>query len=73
MSAVTPSSLPVWIRTTGRIAADVAAHRFRLLPSGDGWSVVGPRGELVVREQGTASRQRCLEAARARGVLAVFS
>jgi hypothetical protein len=54
MSAVTPSSLPVWIRTTGRIAADVAAHRFRLLPSGDGWSVVGPRGELVVREQGTA-------------------
>jgi hypothetical protein len=73
MSAITPSSLPVWLRTTGLVAADIAAHRFQLVPSEDGWSLVGPHGELVIREHGTASRQRCLEAARARGVLAVFS
>jgi hypothetical protein len=73
MSAITPSSLPVWMRTTGRVAADIAAHRFRLRPCEDGWSVVGPRGELVVREQGAASRQRCLEAAQARGIVALIS
>jgi hypothetical protein len=73
MSAIAPSSLPAWMRTTGRVAAGIAAHRFRLRSCEAGWSVVGPRGELVVREQGPASRQRCLEAAHARGIVTLFS
>lgn len=72
MSAITPPSLPVLLRSTGRVAADIASHRFHLVPSEGGWSLVGPHGELVVSEQGVAARQRCLEGARTRGVLAVF-
>jgi hypothetical protein len=47
--------------------------RFRLLPSGDGWSLVAPDGTLVFEGLGYSGRQRCLEFARAQGVLAVFS
>jgi hypothetical protein len=47
--------------------------RLRLVQSGDGWSLVDPEGELVFRALGTNARRRCLEFARARGVLAVFS
>ena len=72
MSAITPPSLPVLLRTTSRVAADIASHRHHLVPTEDGWSLVGPHGELVVSEHGVAARQRCLEAARARGILAVF-
>jgi hypothetical protein len=45
----------------------------RLLPSGDGWSLVGPDGELVFHALGVHGRRHCLEFARAEGVLAVFS
>jgi hypothetical protein len=45
----------------------------KLLPSGDGWSLVGPNGELVFEALGTRGRRECLEYARARGVLAIFS
>jgi hypothetical protein len=45
----------------------------RLLPNGDGWSLVGPDGELLFQALGTRARRQCLEFARARGVLALFS
>ncbi len=44
----------------------------RLLPSGDGWALVGPDGELVFQALGTDGRRRCLEFARDEGVLAVL-
>jgi hypothetical protein len=46
--------------------------RLRLLQSGDGWSLVGPDGGLVFQALGTDGRRRCLEFARAEGVLTVF-
>jgi hypothetical protein len=48
------------------------ARRLRLRPTGDGWSLIGERGELVFCGLGTAGRRACLEFARARGILAVF-
>jgi hypothetical protein len=47
--------------------------RLRLLPSRDGWSLLGPDGELVFQALGTRGRRQCLEFAQAQGVLAVFS
>jgi hypothetical protein len=49
------------------------APALRLLPSGDGWSLVGPNGELVYSALGGKGRRRCLEFARAKGVLTVLS
>jgi hypothetical protein len=56
-------------------ARDRAAHveRLRLLASGDGWSLIGPTGKLVFSALGTSGRRACLEFARARGILVVFS
>ena len=45
--------------------------RVRLLPTGDGWALVAPDGKLMFHALGTAGRRRCLETARARGVLAI--
>jgi hypothetical protein len=47
--------------------------RLKLLPSGDGWSLVTPEGELAFRALGLQGRRRCLEFAQARGVLVVSS
>ena len=47
--------------------------RFRLLPTSDGWSLVGPDGAVAFRGLGARARRECLEFARAHGVLAVFS
>ena len=43
-------------------------RRLRLLPSGDGWSLVTLDGRLVFSALGLAGRQRCLEFARGDGV-----
>lgn len=48
-------------------------HRLILLPTGDGWSLVGPNGELAFHGLGTAGRRECLEFAREHGVLWVLS
>jgi hypothetical protein len=56
---------------SGRVAHSGCEVRLRLLPSGDGWSLVSPDGKLVFHALGTAGRRRCLETARARGVLAI--
>jgi hypothetical protein len=45
----------------------------RLRQSGDGWVLVTPDEELVFQAPGTDGRRRCLEFARARGVLALFA
>lgn len=48
-------------------------RRLRLLPSGDGWSLIGLDGELVFSALGLSGRRRCLEFAHATGVLAIAS
>jgi hypothetical protein len=50
-----------------------AGVRLRLLPSGDGWSLVAPDGKLVYQSLGIGGRRDCLEFARAHGVLAILS
>ena len=47
--------------------------RLRLLAGGDGWALMTPEGKVVFHALGTRGRRRCLEFARAHGVLAVFS
>jgi hypothetical protein len=49
------------------------AARLRLLPSGDGWSLVGPDGALVFSALGLGGRRRCLEFAQSAGVIALAS
>ena len=44
-----------------------------LRATGDGWALLGPEGEIVFRGLGVRGRHACLEFARERGVLAVFS
>jgi hypothetical protein len=58
------------IRSTLRLPA---AARTRLLACEDGWSLVGPNGELIFRGLGRRGRRQCLEAARERGIPVVFS
>ncbi len=50
-----------------------AARRLRLLPSGDGWSLVGTDGALVFSALGLNGRRRCLEYAQATGALTLAS
>ena len=49
------------------------ARTLRLLPSGDGWSLVTLDGELVYSALGLSGRRRCLEFAQAEVVLALVS
>jgi hypothetical protein len=58
------------LRTSDRPAARSSLF---LRPTEDGWSLVGPGGELVHRGLGTRSRRECLEYARDHGVISVFS
>lgn len=58
---------------TGRRSGFADRRRLRLLPSGDGWSLLGPDGRLVFSAPGLSARRRCLEFAQAEGVLAVTS
>lgn len=69
--AHTPAAFPVPTRAVG--AREQTMVGLRLLPSGDGWSLVGPEGNVVFEALGSYGRRRCLEFARAHGVLAVFS
>lgn len=56
----------------GQLSVPVArASRLRLLPSGDGWSLVGEDGRLVFSALGLGGRRRCLEYAQAHGVVAL--
>jgi hypothetical protein len=72
MSTLAHNAAAVEIRTLGKSNAR-AANRLTLRPTADGWSLLGPGGEVVCHGRGIAGRRVCLEYARARGVLAVFS
>jgi hypothetical protein len=74
MTSLAHSSTPFELRTFKALPIDAGgSRRLKLLPSGDGWSLVGPSGELVFEALGTRGRRECLEYARAHGVLAIFS
>ena len=73
------SSLSMIPKPAKRDAA-VTVHRdrvrgasLRLLPTGDGWSLLSSDGSLVYSALGRSARQRCLEFAEAWGVLALLS
>ena len=55
-----------------RTVSSAVKVRLRLQPRGDGWSLVAPDGQLVFHALGATGRRRCLETARARGVLAIY-
>jgi hypothetical protein len=48
-------------------------RQLRLLPHGDGWSLVNLDGELVYSALGTRGRRECLRFAEAHGVIALMS
>jgi hypothetical protein len=52
---------------------DRSGHTLMLKPSADGWSLIGPDGEVLFRGLGTAARRECLQRARELGVLTVVS
>jgi hypothetical protein len=59
------------IRTFTRPCVGDQAHagvRLTLRPSGDGWSLVGPAGQLVFHALGADGRRSCLEFAPAAGI-----
>jgi hypothetical protein len=73
MTALADRHSAVEIHLIGELHARAESDvRLRLVPSGEGWSLVGPSGELVFNAIGTRARRRCLEFARERGVLAIF-
>jgi hypothetical protein len=55
------------------LGAVVAVPRLRLLPSGDGWSLIGDDGRLVFSALGLGGRRRCLEYAQSHGVVTLIS
>jgi hypothetical protein len=74
MSSLAHTPAAFEIRTLGRHRTrSTRMTGLRLLPTGDGWSLVGPAGELVFHALGPRGRRQCLEYARARGVLFVSS
>jgi hypothetical protein len=74
MTSLAHSPSTVQVRGLRRLSREAHARdALRLLPSGDGWALIGPEGELVFQALGTRGRRECLEFAQARGVLAVFS
>ena len=68
MTSIADKSTVLELRTVSDVRV-----RLRLLPSGDGWSLVGPEGQLVFHALGTQGRRRCLEYARGRGALVLVS
>jgi hypothetical protein len=52
---------------------DLTARYLSLRATGDGWSLLSPEGHVVFWALGLHGRRRCLEFARAAGVLAVLS
>lgn len=48
-------------------------RQLRLLPNGDGWSLVNLDGELVYSALGTRGRRQCLSFAESHGVIALLT
>jgi hypothetical protein len=71
MTALAHRGLAFEVRTDR--SRNLTASQLRLRPTEDGWSLIGPRGEVVFRGLGVRARRECLEYARDHGVVAVFS
>jgi hypothetical protein len=50
-----------------------APERFILRPTGDGWALVTPEGQVVFHGLGLKARRECLEFARDYGALSVLT
>ncbi len=62
------------IRVAERRSLRLDLGRYPILaPTEDGWSLVGPTGELLFRGFGVRGRRECLEFARDHGIVAVMS
>jgi hypothetical protein len=73
MTAFADMSRAFEIRDVGRAhSAQGHPQHLSLRATGDGWSLLGPEGELVFQAIGLAGRRACLEYAREHGVLAVL-
>lgn len=55
------------------VAAGEYPGRLVLRATGDGWALIGPAGDIVYHGLGRRGRHECLQFARDRGVLSVFS
>ena len=72
MTALAPR-LPAFEIHGAAVPADAHPDRLFLRATGDGWALLGPGGELVYHGLGRRGRHECLQFARERGVLSVFS
>ena len=72
MTALAHTPTAFEIRGASALAGE-HPDRLILRASGDGWSLLDPDGELVFHGLGRRGRHECLQFARARGVLSVFS
>jgi hypothetical protein len=73
MSTTVQRRAPLEVLSGSRAAPGASMRRLRLRQTDDGWSLLGPDGEIVFRAMGDRARRRCLEFARGTGVLAVIS
>ena len=74
MSAIAPRPAAFALRLAGRpIVQTASAEYLRLRACEDGWSLIGASGKVVFHALGLQGRRRCLEYARAHGILAVLS
>jgi hypothetical protein len=73
MTALARTPAAFEIRGGAAVLAAARPERFILRPTGDGWSLLGPGGEVVCHGLGRRGRHECLQFARDRGVLSVFS
>jgi hypothetical protein len=72
MTALASTPIAFEIRGASVLAGE-HPERLVLRPTGDGWSLIGPGGDLVYHGLGRRGRHECLRFARDRGVLSVFS
>jgi hypothetical protein len=70
----TVASTPTAFEIRGAsVTAGEYPDRLVLRATGDGWSLIGPGGEVVYHALGRNGRHACLQFAREQGVLSVFS
>ena len=73
MTALAHTPTAFEIRGAAAVLGGTHPERFTLRATGDGWSLLGPGGEVVFHGLGRRGRHECLQFARDRGVLSVFS
>ncbi len=70
--AYRPTAFAIHVAEPRRLRHALGRHPL-LAPTEDGWSLVGPAGELLFRGFGVRGRRECLEFARDHGIVAVMS